>query len=112
MIMMNDNLARNDDQEEVIRVPYPRRREGQMFAIADKMLGGGRIRIICEDGKSRMGRIPGKLKKRMWMREGDLLIIKPWDFQDEKAEVQYRYTRTQINYLKKRNDIPNNIDIF
>ncbi len=112
MIWDTDNLSADKNGEEVIRVPYPRRRQGQMFAIADKMLGGGRIRVMCEDGKSRMGRIPGKLKKRMWMREGDLLIVKPWDFQDEKAEVEYRYTRTQINYLKRRGDIPSSIDIF
>lgn len=104
--------GKKNDEEEVIRVPYPRRHEGQMFAIADKMLGGGRVRIMCEDGKTRMGRIPGKLKKRMWIREGDLLIAKPWSFQDEKADVEYRYTRTQVRYLKRRNDIPNEIDIF
>ncbi len=108
-----DHVAqKKNEEEEVVRVPYPRRREGQMFGIADKMLGGGRINVIGEDGKSRMGRIPGKLKKRMWIREGDLLIINPWDFQDEKCEVQYRYTRTQVNYLKRKNDIPKSIDIF
>lgn len=105
-------MSAKDEDEEVVRVPYPRRNEGQMFAVAKKMLGGGRIRVMCEDGKTRMGRIPGKLKKRMWIREGDLLIVNPWDFQDEKCEVEYRYTRTQVNYLQKRNDIPNNLDIF
>ncbi len=111
--MLNcDKVSSNDDEEEVQRVPYPRRNQGQMFAIADKMLGGGRVNIMCEDGKSRMGRIPGKLKKRMWIREGDLLIVKPWSFQDEKADIEYRYTRTQISYLKRSNSIPNSLDIF
>ncbi len=104
--------GKKNNDEEVIRVPYPRRHEGQMFAIANKMLGGGRVRIMCEDGETRMGRIPGKLKKRMWIREGDLLIANPWSFQDEKADIEYRYTRTQVRYLKRRNDIPNEIDIF
>ena len=105
-------MSGNDDEEEVVRVPYPRRNEGQMFAIADKMLGGGRVRVVCEDGESRMGRIPGKLKKRMWIREGDLLIVNPWDFQDEKSDVEYRYTRTQVKYLKRRNQIPDELDVF
>lgn len=102
----------DENDDEVVRVPYPDRDEGQMFAIADNMLGGGRVRAICEDGETRMGRIPGKLKKRMWIREGDLLIVEPWDFQDEKCEVKYRYTRTQVSYLKRKNNIPNSIDIF
>lgn len=101
-----------EDDEEVQRVPYPRRNEGQMFAVANKMLGGGRVKIMGEDGESRMGRIPGRLKKRMWIREGDLLIVKPWDFQDEKADIEYRYTQTQVNNLKKKGKIPNSLDVF
>jgi translation initiation factor 1A len=61
---------------------------------------------MCSDGKSRMGRIPGKIKKRMWIREGDLLIIRPWDFQDDKADIIYRYTRTQASSLKRKNLLP------
>jgi translation initiation factor 1A len=83
-----------------------------MYAVADQLLGASRIKVMCEDGKSRMGRIPGKLKKRMWMREGDLLIVKPWDFQDEKADILYRYTKTQSSYLKRRGWIPKNLDVF
>ncbi len=102
----------NGEEDEVVRVPYPDRSDGQMFAIAENMLGGARVRVICEDGKSRLGRIPGKLKKRMWIREDDLLIVEPWDFQDEKCDIKYRYTRTQVNYLRKKNDLPDSLDVF
>ena len=48
--------------------------------------------------KHRLSRIPGKMKKRIWIREGDVVLIKPWDFQsDEKADVIWRYTRTEAN---------------
>ena len=67
---------------------------------------------MCEDGRSRLGRIPGKLKKRMWIREGDLLIIIPWEFQDEKADIKYRYTRTESAYLNRRNMIPKAVNVF
>ena len=56
-----------------------------MFGIADQLLGASRIKIMCADGKSRMGRIPGKIRKRMWIREGDLLILRPWEFQDDRS---------------------------
>ncbi|MCK4445330.1 MAG: translation initiation factor eIF-1A [Thermoplasmata archaeon] len=95
-----------------VRVRLPRRRNGELFAVADQLLGASRIRVMCEDGKSRMGRIPGKLKKRMWIREGDLVVVKPWDFQKEKADIVYRYTKTQSSYLKRKRMIPHSIDVF
>jgi translation initiation factor 1A len=75
--------------------------------MAEQLLGASRIKVMCEDGKSRMGRIPGKIKKRMWIREGDLLIVKPWEFQDDKADIIYRYTKTQSSSLKRKGLLPN-----
>ena len=68
-----------------IRVPLPNRKVNEMFAIADQILGGRRVRAVCEDGDSRLARIPGKMRRRQWVREGDLIVVQPWDFQDEKA---------------------------
>ncbi len=98
--------------EEVTRVPLPDRNKGEMFAIVDKILGGSRMIVMCADGKSRMARIPGKIKRRMWIKEGDLVIIRPWEFQDEKADVIYRYTRTQAGYLSRNKKLPELLDVF
>ena len=67
---------------------------------------------MCEDGKSRMARIPGRMKRRMWIRVGDLLIVKPWSFQDDKADVVYRYTKTQSLNLSRKRKLPEIIDVF
>ncbi len=98
--------------EEVGRLPLPRRNRGEIFGIANQLLGAARIRVMCEDSVSRMGRITGKMKKKMWIREGDLLIIRPWGFQEGKADILFRYSRTQATYLSRRNLIPAAIDIF
>ncbi len=98
--------------EEITRCPFPNRKEGEMFGVADQLLGASRIKVMCEDGTSRMGRIPGKIRKRMWIREGDLLIVKPWEFQADKADIMYRYTKTQASYLHRRKAIPKNLDVF
>jgi translation initiation factor 1A len=97
---------------EEFRVRLPRRHEGELFGIADQLLGASRIKVMCADGKTRMARIPGKMKKRMWIREGDLVIIRPWKFQDEKSDVVWRYTKTQASYLSRRKLLPKEIDIF
>ena len=95
-----------------IRVPLPKRKINEMFAIADQILGGRRVRAVCEDGDSRLARIPGKMRRRQWVREGDLIVIQPWDFQDEKANVVMRYTKTQSLYLSRKGVLPDIVDLF
>ncbi len=102
----------NTGEEDVSRIRMPNVKEGEMFGIADQLLGASKIRVMCEDGVSRMGRIQGRIKKRMWIREGDLLIISIWDFQPDKCDIKFRYTRTQAMNLSRRNRIPKSIDIF
>lgn len=95
-----------------IRVPLPNRKVNEMFAIADQILGGRRVRAVCEDGETRLSRIPGKMRRRQWVREGDLIVIQPWEFQDEKANVVMRYTKTQSLYLSRKGVLPEIVDLF
>ena len=104
---------KNDNEGEVtLRVSLPYKPKGEMFAVAETFQGGSRLQVICEDGIRRMGRIPGKLRRRMWGRENDLLIVVPWSFQDTKADVKFRYTPTQTANLKRRGKIPEILDIY
>jgi translation initiation factor 1A len=106
------NVVVVDGGDEVIRLPLPRRARGEIFGVASQLLGAARIRVMCEDNISRMGRITGKMKKKMWIREGDLLILRPWGFQEGKADILFRYSRTQATYLARRNLLPASIDVF
>ncbi|HDO19294.1 MAG TPA: translation initiation factor eIF-1A [Thermoplasmatales archaeon] len=101
-----------DQQEEYIRTPLPRRDKGELFAIVDQLMGGSRIKVICEDGKVRLARIPGRIKRRQRIRAGDLVIVKPWDVQDEKADIIFRYTHIQATNLSRRNLLPKELDVF
>lgn len=98
--------------EEQIRLRLPKNRQNEMFAIAEQLMGGSRMNVICADGKARMARIPGRMKRRARVRAGDLLIIQPWDVQDAKADVVWRYTKTQSKILSRRNLLPEEIDVF
>ncbi|MCA1819343.1 MAG: translation initiation factor eIF-1A [Halobacteriales archaeon] len=100
-----------ESDEAVQRYRMPDHRNREMFAIADELMGASKLRVMCEDGKSRMARIPGKMKRRMWIKPGDLVIVKPWDFQDDKADVKYRYVRTQATNLSRRKKIPELLDV-
>jgi translation initiation factor 1A len=87
--------------DEIIRVRLPNKRNREMFGNAELMLGANHIRIRCFDGVTRTGRIKGKIKKKVWIREGDVLVVVPWSFQDEKCDIIYRYTRPQVEWLRK-----------
>ena len=100
------------NEEEVMRVPLPDKNKGEMFGIVDKILGGGRMIVLCADGKTRMCRIPGKIKRRMWIKEGDLVVVRPWEFQDDKGDVIYRYTHTQAGWLSRNKKLPELLDVF
>ncbi len=113
----SEELARLESSEEggdsgAIRVKMPNTHVNEMFAIADNILGGRRVRVVCGDGETRMARIPGKMRRRQWVREGDLIIVWPWDFQDSKADVKHRYTKTQAIYLSRKGVLPEIVDVF
>ena len=108
----SEELARLESDVGPIRVVMPNIKIIEMFAIADNILGGRRVSVICADGKTRMARIPGKMRRRQWVREGDLIIVWPWDFQDSKADVKHRYSKTQAIYLSRKGVLPEIVDLF
>ena len=79
----------------------PQKDQHEIFGIVESMLGANRVKVRSMDGKTRMGRIPGKMKKRVWLRVGDVIIIKPWSFQDDKADIVWRYQGSQVDWLRR-----------
>jgi len=68
----------------------------------EQMLGFDRLLIRFAGGKKRVCRIRGKMKKRVWIRIGDVVLVSPWDFDPTKGDVFYRYTREQVRELQQR----------
>ncbi|HKZ94891.1 MAG TPA: translation initiation factor eIF-1A [Candidatus Bathyarchaeia archaeon] len=74
-----------------------------VLGVAVKMLGFDRIMVKCQDGHERLCRIRGKIKRRVWIREGDIVLVSPWDFQaDSRGDIIWRYTRGQVDWLRKK----------
>lgn len=92
------------EQIEIARIRM--KRKGEVMCVIETMLGGDRVRARCDDGNERICRIPGRLRKRVWMRPGDLILVKPWPVQsEERGDVIYRYTSTQANWLKRKGKV-------
>lgn len=73
----------------------------EVLGIAMKLLGFDRVLVKCQDGHERLCRIRGKMKRRVWIREGDVVLVSPWDFQsDKRGDLIWRYTRAQAEELR------------
>jgi len=87
--------------EQQTKVRLPRVEQDEILGIVESMLGANRVKVRSMDGKTRMGRILGKMKKRVWLRVGDVIVMVPWTFDDDKADIAWRYQGTQVEWLKK-----------
>jgi translation initiation factor 1A len=75
--------------------------KNDVLGIATKMLGFDRIMVKCQDGKERLCRVRGKLKRRVWIRNGDIVLVSPWDFQsDTRGDIFWRYRKNQTEQLR------------
>lgn len=77
----------------------------EVFAVVTEHNGGNHVKLRCMDGVERMGRIPGRMKYRIWIEEGDIVLAEPWSWQDEKANVEWRYTEEDAAQLRKEGHI-------
>ena len=88
-------------QEDIRRVKLPR--GDQVFGILEQKLGASRMRVRCLDGNTRICRIPGSMKRKLWVSEGDLLLVEPWQFGGkEKGNIIFKYKKTQVEWLKRK----------
>ena len=89
------------EAEEIRRVRLPR--DNEVMGLLLARLGGSRCRVQCLDGKERICRIPGRLKRHLWVRENDIVLVEPWEFGgDEKADIIFKYRPVQAKWLKKK----------
>lgn len=89
------------EHEEPIRVRIPRGRE--VLGIVEQLLGNAKFRVRCSDGKVRYCRVPGRLRRRLWIRPTNLVLVNPWEVQsDERGDVLFKYNPTHVSWLRKR----------
>lgn len=97
------------EPEVITRVRLPKSPE--VFGLVEQRMGGSRMQVRCFDGKTRLCRIPGRLKKHLWVRERDIIIVEPWEFGgDEKGDVIFKYRPNQVDFLKKKGHL-NNLEV-
>ncbi len=104
-------MRRNNNDQKITRVKLPNETENEMFGLVISLLGAGRLLVSCADGKERVCRIPGKMRRFIWVREGNYVIVKPWEIETEKkGDVIWRYNKFQEAWLRDKGHLKN-IDV-
>ncbi len=98
----NKNRKDKDGSEGIGRLRFPKKEEFEQFGIVKQLMGANQLKVICQDGVERGCRIPGKLRKRVWIRVNDLVIVKVWDFQPSKGDIKWRFFGNQVEWFKRK----------
>mmetsp|Transcript_37585 Transcript_37585/g.94244 ORF Transcript_37585/g.94244 Transcript_37585/m.94244 type:complete len:147 (-) Transcript_37585:2075-2515(-) len=84
---------------------------GQEYAQILRMLGNGRCETYCFDGIKRLCHIRGKMRKKIWINIGDIVLIGIRDFQDQKGDIILKYSASEARSLKAYGELPSSIQI-
>ncbi len=106
----NDSIEGENGEIKKTRAKLPRGRE--VIGIIEERLGGNKMMVGCLDGKTRNCRVPGRLKRKLWLRPNDVVIVEPWELDNEKGDVVFKYPSNQIEWLKRNGFLENEKEEF
>jgi translation initiation factor 1A len=82
-----------------VRIP----RGNEVLGKVETRAGANRMIIACFDGKTRNCRVPGRLKRALWIRPGNIVLIQPWEYEgDKRGDIIFSYTPNAVSWLEKK----------
>ena len=109
---MKENKKKlNDLKEQEINSKVRLPNKNQIIGIVEKRLGGSRMNVRSVKGEELLARVPGRVKKFLWIREGDIVLLDLWELDKTKADLIYKYKSNEINQLNKKGFLTN-LDII
>jgi len=105
------NRRRGKNENEGLKRELVFKEDGQEYAQVTKMLGNGRLEAMCFDGVKRLCHIRGKLRKKVWINQSDIILIGLRDYQDAKADVILKYSADEARNLKSYGEFPESVKI-
>ena len=100
----------NDKKQLIKKDPE----ESQEYAQVVNPKGNGRFELLCCDGgKERLGTVCGKMRKRVWVNRGDLVLISKWEgmTDDTKCSIIHKYSEDEARRLQKEGELPPNFKL-
>jgi len=105
------NRRRGKNENEGLKRELVFKEDGQEYAQVIKMLGNGRLEAMCFDGVKRLCHIRGKLRKKVWINQFDIILVGLRDYQDARADVILKYSADEARNLKSYGEFPETVKI-
>jgi len=95
----DDAMLTDEEIEKKVRLPKGR----EVIGIVESRLGYGRMNVVCSDKKIRVCRVPGRYKRKIWIREGDVVIVEPWEIEgDRKGDIVHKFRLVEVDWLRRK----------
>eukprot|EP00092_Neocalanus_flemingeri_P054051 GFUD01063636.1.p1 GENE.GFUD01063636.1~~GFUD01063636.1.p1 ORF type:complete len:154 (-),score=36.78 GFUD01063636.1:252-713(-) len=105
------NKRRGKNENEGLKRELVFKEDGQEYAQVTKILGNCRLEAVCFDGVKRLCHIRGKLRKKVWINQSDIVLLGLRDYQDAKADVILKYSADEARNLKSYGEFPESVKI-
>eukprot|EP00051_Salpingoeca_urceolata_P032283 m.15045 g.15045 ORF g.15045 m.15045 type:complete len:156 (+) comp4948_c0_seq1:250-717(+) len=105
------NRRRGKNENDADKRELVFKEDGQEYGQVTRILGNGHVEAFCFDGVTRLCHIRGKMRKKVWVNNGDIILLGLRDFQDNKADVIHKYNPDEAQNLKSYGELPENAKI-
>jgi translation initiation factor 1A len=85
--------------------------ESQEYAQITNALGNCRFDVLCFDGTSRLATMCGKMRKRVFVNQGEIVLVSLREWQDSKCDIIDKYNANDVQKLKQKKCIPDFIKL-
>jgi len=79
--------------------------DGSVYGIIIKALGGNKFEVYCSDAVTRIASIRGKMIKRVWIKERDIVLCSLREGNGKFCDIELKYTDAEVKALKEGNYI-------
>lgn len=86
--------------------------DNQAYGYIINLLGDSRVKLRYYHNKriyESIGIIRGKMKKRVWIARGDVVLVALREFQDKKVDIIDKYSQNHVHQLLKEKEFPSNL---
>ncbi|KAJ1883122.1 Translation initiation factor 1A [Coemansia sp. RSA 486] len=102
--------GKNDTEGEKRELVF--KGDDQEYAYVTKLLGNGRLSAISIKGEKLRVHIRGKMRKKVWIAVGNLVLVSEREFEtvkedtDRNVDLLIRYNDEEESQLRKYGEIP------
>merc|ERR1719184_201759 len=101
----NKSKNRKLKKSQVVKRALTLKEQNQEYARVESLCGDGRMMVNCMDGASRLGKVRGQMRKRVYVRVGDWVLVSLREIDQKKCDIILKYSEDECRQLKKQNEI-------